>query len=265
MIDPNEDFKHVKLSRHDMKEIAVANKLSIYSDVLPYHLRIGFPIVNYNNIILRPDEFILYATPAYTWKEKERVVGYEGGAYGASVRIFRGFWLHRSARRGVPIRKNIREFTKGDLIITNQRIVFLAPTNAFELNVEKISSCQPIAKDALVFQYGNTTKNIYVEKTELLKYVYGCANASISSALKGYDLYEENENWQKSMNAEKEQVYEKAKRKIDRIYVPRSSWNNNGESIGFFAYLGKVIKQFIRFFILIFILMLILAIFSSNN
>lgn len=23
MIDPNEDFKHVKLSRHDMKEIAI--------------------------------------------------------------------------------------------------------------------------------------------------------------------------------------------------------------------------------------------------
>ena len=259
---PNEDFRHVNLSRSDMKEIAVANKISIYSDVLPFHLKIGFPIVNYNGLLLRGDEFMLYATPAYTWKDKERVVGYEGGSHGASVRIFKGFWLHSSARRGVPIRKNIREFTKGDLIITNQRIVFLAQTGAFDLNVEKISSCQPIAKDALMFQYGNVTKRIYVERTEVLKYVYACANASISSALKGYDLYTENENWKNSMTSEKEHVYEKAKRRIDSIYVPRTS---KGEGIGFFAYLGNMIKKFIRFCIIIFILILILAIISANS
>lgn len=265
MIDPNEDFKHVSLSRHDLKEIAIANKTSIYSDVLPFHLNMGFPIVNYNALLLRADEFMLYATPAYTWKDKERVVGYEGGSHGASIRIFRGFWLHRSARRGVPIRKNIREFTKGDLIITNQRIVFLAQTGAFELKVEKISSCQPIAKDAIMFQYGNITKNVYLERTEVLKYVYSCANASINSALKGYDLYTENENWKNSMSSEKEHVYERFKRKVDRIHVPKSSLNNSSGGIGFFAYLVNMVKKLIRFCFIIFILLLILAIFTADK
>lgn len=261
MIDPNEDFKHVNLSKRDLKEIAIANKYSVYSDVLPYHLRIGFPIVNYNGLLLRLNEFILYATPACTWKDKNRVVGYEGGSHGASVRIFKGFWLHSSARRGVPIRKNIREFIKGDLIITNQRIVFLAQQDGFELSVEKVSSCQPIAKDALVFHSGNVTKNIYVENLELLQYVYACANASISSALKGYDLYAENENWKNSMNSEKKVLYEKTKRKVDRIYVPKLSSNSSG----FFNRIAIAIKKLICICFVVCLVILILALLVSQN
>lgn len=224
-------FKQVKLSENNIKEIAIANKTNPYTDVLPFHLNMGYPLVKYTGLLLRPHEFMLYATPAQVYKEKEKFMGYTGNSSGVSFRLAKGVWLRTGGSRGRPVREKVREFTKGDLIITNERIVFLAPANGFEIKIKKLLSCQPIATDALVLQAGNVTKNIYIERTEVLRYVYACTNASMSSAIKGYDLYEENENLKKAVTPEMEEEYEKAKAQVAKIHVPDLSKQSLGESL----------------------------------
>ena len=222
-------FKQVKLSENNIKEIAIANKTNPYTDVLPFHLNMGYPLVKYTGLLLRPHEFMVssfFPAPFYRPHPRMRF-----SRFSITFRLAKGVWLRTGGSRGRPVREKVREFTKGDLIITNERIVFLAPANGFEIKIKKLLSCQPIATDALVLQAGNVTKNIYIERTEVLRYVYACTNASMSSAIKGYDLYEENENLKKAVTPEMEEEYEKAKAQVAKIHVPDLSKQSLGESL----------------------------------
>ena len=44
-----------------------------YVDVTPFENGTGFPIVNYSELFLQEDEKIIFATPAQTFLDKEKI------------------------------------------------------------------------------------------------------------------------------------------------------------------------------------------------
>ena len=103
-----------------------------YVDVTGYD-RGEFPIVNYPNLVLRPEEKLIYAAPAAVFVEKEKVVGYTGGSTGYSMRIAKGLTIRQGASRGRAVRERVKDFFGGEYVVTNQRLVFVSPEKPFEI------------------------------------------------------------------------------------------------------------------------------------
>lgn len=59
-----------ELTQEKLKKIAVAHRINPYADIIPYELGFGFPQIYYSVFFTQPDEFIIYAAPAYTFKDK---------------------------------------------------------------------------------------------------------------------------------------------------------------------------------------------------
>ncbi|MDE6250850.1 MAG: hypothetical protein K2M34_04455 [Alphaproteobacteria bacterium] len=217
---------NIQISQDDLSRAAIANKTNPYADVLPLHLKMGYPEVKYAGLFLQKNEFMLYAARVSTYTEKEKFMGYKGNSVGTSVRLAKGLYVRTGGSRGKAVREKVREFTEGDLVITNKRIVFIAPENGFSFKPESITACEPIAIDALILQCGNRTKKIYVKRKELLFYIIACSQASIRCALSGYDLYSENEQLKQSVTEEQIQEYKYTKELAEKIPVPQISENN---------------------------------------
>lgn len=171
-----------------LRKIALANRANPYVDITAWELQIGLPIVNYSGFFCKEDEWLVYAAPAKTFKDTNRVVGYSGSSGGASFRVAKGVTLRTGKSGGRAIRQDVRKFNSGDLIITNKRVLFIGKDDSFEFKVEKISTTKAIASDGFIIQSGNTTKNLQLDSSivvyalGLINYVvqnYGTANSSI--------------------------------------------------------------------------------------
>ena len=178
------------LSEEYFRSIIIANKHNPYANLVPFYLQVGFPEIFYNSFIPKQKEFIMYAAPVAVYKDKERVVGYKGGYVGYTARLFKGFSIHQGSSRGVPVRKNIRKFINGDLIATNQRVVFISDEEGFEIKSENIISLKLTSKHSFNIQTARYTKRIYVKETEVLKYLYMMISQAWQTDDNGLDYYE---------------------------------------------------------------------------
>lgn len=152
-----------------------------YVDVSMYEAGI-VPIVNYHGLLLKPNEVLIYATPGYTFADKEKVVGYTGGSSGYSVRVAKGFTVRQGSSKGRAIRQDVREFNKGDYIVTSQRLVFLGEKQSFDQSYSKITGMQPIARDSFRITAGSKIININVPANQA-PYALGLARSAMQTAL----------------------------------------------------------------------------------
>ena len=178
------------ISNSIKKKIAFANYLNPYVDITPVELRIGIPTVYYQGFYVQQGELIIYATPAKTFTEKNMIVGYTGKSRGVSYRYNNEATFHKGRSHGRAIYGNVRNYSKGDLIITNRRIAFIGKNDSFEFEVADISAIKIIDKTSFIIQSGCDSRNIKLDRA-LAGYAYGFINYVVSEYNKGVDVYSE--------------------------------------------------------------------------
>ena len=169
-----------KISDNSLEEKEFINP---YIDTQQFEIGTSYPKVNYQNVFLKNGEKLVYAVPAALYKDKEKVVGYTGGSSGGSVRVAKGLYIRTGNSRSQAIRKNVREFTYGDYVITTKRVIFVpksASDTTFELSLDKITAVRPISKDSIIITWGNKQKNILVPESQI-KYALGLLHFAISN------------------------------------------------------------------------------------
>lgn len=167
------DNIYAKIDRKALIRMADNNFNNPYVDVVPYELGYRLPIVHYRNFVnLKSGENIIYASYAATFTDKEKVVGYSGKSSGMSVRIAKGLTYRTGGNSGRPIRGKVRDFYYGDIIITNQRVIFTGQDDHFEYSLDSITVTKMIYKDAILIQKANSSRNICFSNDAICLYAY---------------------------------------------------------------------------------------------
>lgn len=200
--------------------IANANYSNPYADVIPFALGVGYPIVRYNGFMLQNQEVILYVAPASVYNDKEKVVGYTGSSAGVSVRVAKGVSVRTGGSKSKAVRNNVREYTDGDLIITNKRVVFTASKNSFEMKINKITATKILTRESFILQAGNTAKNLYLNEA-LNFYVCAMINHATDSFAQGIDMYEECNIVQNNMSIEHQQLCINTRQQISTLKIAK--------------------------------------------
>lgn len=89
---------------------------------------------------LRRDEACYFEGEGFSYHTKDVVSGYKRSSHGRSMRIMRGYSVHRSNGQSDVIRKTVKTEYPGRLFITNERIVFLAERYGFDIGFDKLSN-----------------------------------------------------------------------------------------------------------------------------
>lgn len=92
------------------------------------------------SIKLRPDEACYFEGEGFSYQSKDVVSGYRRSSHGSSLRVMRGYSIHRSDGQSDVIRKTIKTEYPGRLFITNERMVFLAERYGFDIGFDKLSN-----------------------------------------------------------------------------------------------------------------------------
>lgn len=120
-----------------------------------FHLPLkSLPVLTPNGIVLKEDELCHYQGAAYTEKNSSRIAGYTSQHAGGSVRIAKGLSVHTGGTERQAVRETLTEKSNGILYITNKRIVFIAPKNAFEKPINSLSAYVP-KQGHMAFLFGN--------------------------------------------------------------------------------------------------------------
>lgn len=187
------------------RKILAHNRVNQYVDITPYELHVGFPIINYTGFFPQPNELIIYAVPASIFKDKEQVVGYTGKSAGASFRVAKGVTVRTGGSGGRAVRDTVRKHSFGDLIITNQRVIFIGKDDNFDFPINKITAIKPLSKETFVIQAGRSSKNIFVESGAVL-YAAGFVNYAITCYNEGLDVNAEKKQAEDEMTSEQREL-----------------------------------------------------------
>lgn len=122
---------------------------------------------------LDPGETAFYAATAKVvgTHTRTRRVGYGGGP---SFRIARGVYWHATSYTSTPVRETFTAFDDvGELIVTNERVIFVGAHNSLSWPLQKILSIHrftdgvqinPINKKAMVFTTGSQDAGIIIDR-----------------------------------------------------------------------------------------------------
>lgn len=116
----------------------------------------GLPVLYGTPLLLKSGEMVHYRTPCGLSVTRRELIGSTGGGAGASFRIAKGIYLHSGKSSSKRIYDDVTNTFKGELFITNARIVFLQSRAGFELPIVKLSAILPI-EDGIRLQSGNKT------------------------------------------------------------------------------------------------------------
>ncbi len=100
---------------------------------------------------LNPGEACYFEGEGFSYHSEDIVTGYRSSSHGSSMRIMKGYSIHRSNGQSNAIRKTVRTEYPGRLYITNERIVFLAERYGFDIGFNKLSNITMYNKYLEVF------------------------------------------------------------------------------------------------------------------
>ena len=103
---------------------------------------------------LRPGEACYFEGKGFSCDSKEVITGYRHSSQGRSIRVMKGYSIHKSNGQSEAIRKTVQTKYPGRLFITNERIVFLAERHGFDVSLDKISNISLYNKYIEVFVGG---------------------------------------------------------------------------------------------------------------
>lgn len=89
---------------------------------------------------LNPGEACYFEGEGFSYQTKDIVEGYKHNSHGSSLRVMKGYSIHKSKGQSDVIRKNVKTEYPGRLFITNERLVFLAEKCGFDIGFDKLSN-----------------------------------------------------------------------------------------------------------------------------
>jgi len=114
------------------------------------------------SLVLKSHEVAAVAVSATLCRYKTRTQ-YVGGSHGLSIPLGHGFRYRVSSYRGHPIQSQfLGEVDKGDLVITNQRLVFLGSKRDISTSVTKLLQIEPFSNAVGIAREGKETRDIYL-------------------------------------------------------------------------------------------------------
>lgn len=124
------------------------------------------PQLNTEKIFLKKGEVCSYIDKAIlNVRVKKRISRHVGHS---APGLFKGTRFHTGVTK--PIEYEELKQQKGILYITNKRVIFQAPENAFDKQHRYLSSVEPFS-NAVVLQYGEKTYEIVVPDGSLVNHV----------------------------------------------------------------------------------------------
>lgn len=91
---------------------------------------------------LKTDEVCYFEGEGFSYHSKDIVAGYNNNSKGSSMRVMKGYSIHRTSGQSDVIRKTVKTEYPGRLFITNERIVFLAERYGFDISFDKLSNIE---------------------------------------------------------------------------------------------------------------------------
>ena len=139
---------------------------SIYPDLAMQKVYAGIlPVIQPNKLVLKQGETCHFVEMAAIITEK---TVYDHKRHGASYRIFKGFTYHMGEGKSTPIKEP--EYTRGILFFTNQRVVFAASKNGFEMQIKKITAITAYP-NGIELQFGSKTFCLLLPDGDVAKQV----------------------------------------------------------------------------------------------
>ncbi|MBS7400932.1 MAG: hypothetical protein KIG16_00255 [Eubacteriales bacterium] len=126
----------------------------------------GLPQIKVDRLQLTKGEVCHFYSEATHCKIKNRVVGYEGGYRGRSIRIVKGWSIRTGSTAKQAVRANVEFTTEGHLYITNKRIIFIAPANSKTVNINSIISLNNYNQYAVILD--NKEENMFAVPDQAL-------------------------------------------------------------------------------------------------
>ena len=117
---------------------------------------------------LRSDEACYFEGEGFSYHSEDIVSGYKRSSHGSSMRVMRGYSIHRSYGQNDVIRKTVRTEYPGRLFITNERIVFLAERYGFDISFDKLSNITMYNEHLEVFA-GSKFFRVYTPHTIFIR------------------------------------------------------------------------------------------------
>lgn len=109
-------------------------------------------------VALKSGEQVHLQVDAVAVRKKTVTTGYAGGFTGASFRIAKGVRWHVGGTRGRPIREEqLVNESEGLLVISNQRISYMATAKAFSFPWKKVMGADPFVDGIILYIEGRAT------------------------------------------------------------------------------------------------------------
>ena len=128
--------------------------------------RIELPILTNTPIFLNYEEVAVYYCEATRQETKNRVVGRTGSYGGGTVRIAKGFSIHTGGSSSQPSYGDVSTHYSGQMVLTNQRLIFLSDQTGFEVPYNAITAATAY-NDGLAIQSRNHTYSLLLPKADL--------------------------------------------------------------------------------------------------
>ena len=113
-----------------------------------------------SNLMLKKGERLVFDVPNISLCE-ERSVRVKGGYQGFSIRLMKGVSYRFGGFQGGTERQ-VTELDKGNLILTNKRLVFSGETNSKEIPLSKINTIEPLDHGIQLTRSGKQKTEYYV-------------------------------------------------------------------------------------------------------
>ena len=118
------------------------------------------PTIKVQSAMLREGEIAHFSTEGILLEEK--ITGYEANSTSVRVKITKGVSVGKGGTKGKAIRE-IVGVSKGELAITNARIIFAGQLKSFEIPFSKLTNFHSI-EDGLIFHVGSKSHIVRIPR-----------------------------------------------------------------------------------------------------
>ena len=124
------------------------------------------------SLVLKPGEVAAIQVPATLCRHKTRTQ-FVGGSHGLSVPLGHGFRYRVSSFRGHPVQSEVLvRLDTGNLVVTNQRLVFLGAQRDVSVPLAKLLEAEPYSDAIGIARVGKESKDIYLVSNPAYVLIY---------------------------------------------------------------------------------------------
>lgn len=101
-------------------------------------------------LLMKSEEEVRYYGAAVYKITKTKAVGRTSGHRGASIRVAKGVTLHTGGSVGRTVYDDVTDTYNGEIVLTNQRIVFVNPQKGFEVALKSVTAITPAGGEVVI-------------------------------------------------------------------------------------------------------------------